>query len=141
MVNYVPVNSKTGHAPPRRLVLQKASNPTNDYSKIVLFIKPFIQSKYPTEKKKQIILSLGKRFVHMFNKIVHSRKPTFNGLIPKALKCSNKTVNIGAMTHEHPPARHLSGIRHFIGPGGGEFVRKPLQQTSVGAFVNSSRSG
>ena len=34
----------------------------------------------------------------MFNKIIHSRKPT--GLIPKALKCSNKTVNIGAMTHE-----------------------------------------
>ena len=63
----------------------------------------------------------------MFNKIIHSRKPT--GLIPKALKCSNKTVNIGAMTHEkdahaecgknygsvnskhaHPPARHLPGI-------------------------------
>ena len=95
----------------------------------------------------------------MFNKIIHSRKPKFNGLIPKALKCSNKTVNIGAMTHEqdahaecgknygwvnskraHPPARHLSGICHLIGPGGGEFVRKPLQKTSRGAFVNSSRS-
>ena len=82
----------------------------------------------------------------MFNKIIHSRKPT--GLIPKALKCSNKTVNIGAMTHEkdahaecgknygsvnskhgHPPARHLSGICHLNGSGGGEFVRKPLQKT------------
>ena len=34
----------------------------------------------------------------MFNKIIHSRKPT--GLIPKALKCSNKTVNTGAFAHE-----------------------------------------
>ena len=94
----------------------------------------------------------------MFNKIIHSRKPT--GLIPKALKCSNKTVNIGAMTHEkdahaecgknygsvnskhaHPPARHFSGICHLIDPGGGEFVRKHLQKTSGWVFVNSSRSG
>ena len=30
-------------------------------------------------------------------------------------------------------------IYHLYGPGGGEFVRKPLLE--VGEFVNSSRSG
>ena len=36
------------------------------------------------------------------------------------------------------PPGHLSGICHLVGPGSGEFVRKPL--LGGGAFVNSSRS-
>ena len=31
------------------------------------------------------------------------------------------------------------GICHLVGPGGGEFIRKPLSRG--GPFVNSSRSG
>ena len=38
-----------------------------------------------------------------------------------------------------PPFGHLSGICHIVGPGGEEFVIKPLP--GGGAFVNSSRSG
>ena len=37
------------------------------------------------------------------------------------------------------PPGHLSGFFHLVGPGGGEFVRKPLP--GGGAFVNSSRRG
>ena len=36
------------------------------------------------------------------------------------------------------PPGHLSGICHLVGPGSGEFVRKPL--LGGGAFVSSSRS-
>ena len=36
------------------------------------------------------------------------------------------------------PDGHLSGICHLVGPGSGEFVRKPL--LGGGAFVNSSGS-
>ena len=72
-----------------------------------------------------------------------------------------RNVNTGTMTHEHdahaeyrlsqfqtcpspspplpPVVRHLSGICHILGPGGGEFVRKPLPVG--GGYVNSFRSG
>ena len=36
------------------------------------------------------------------------------------------------------PPGHLSGICHLLGPGSGEFVRKPL--LGGGAFANSSGS-
>ena len=36
------------------------------------------------------------------------------------------------------PPGHLSEICHLVGPGSGEFVRKPL--LGGGAFVSSSRS-
>lgn len=39
--------------------------------------------------------------VVLFNKIVHSRNPTFNRVTFKGSECLNNIVNIEAMTHEH----------------------------------------
>ena len=47
-------------------------------------------------------------------------------------------VVVGLVNSRRAPPGHLSGIFHLLGPGGGEFVRKPLP--GDGAFVNSSRS-
>ena len=65
--------------------------------------KHLFKCKYPTKymllKYLKFWKAVLRRFVHL-NKIVHSTKPTFDRLFQR-LKCSNKTVNIGEITHEH----------------------------------------
>ena len=104
-----------------------------------------------------------RRFVHS-NNIVHFRKPTFNGLFQatckrtqccvrlhvasKALKCSNKTVNIGAMTSiilERDVHAERNADQHFdtkvnarqVGPHFGS--NSPLYGKMPGVCLGSGR--